>query len=254
MIPQIAFSDLESNQLPKGGGEDFNPARRTSLINMKKIGMLTIGQSPRADILPGLMEILGKDVEIVEAGALDGKSMADVKKIPLKVEDYILVSRMRDGTEIKITKKYILPLMQEKLDWLEAQGIRLTVVMCTGNFPQFKSKGLVVTPKEILKGVMEGSIKQGKLAVIYPTAEQMPMAAPEWGRPGLDIYPDTVSPYEPKDVEGLLKRLKAQSPDLVLLNCFGFPTEIKKKIEKATGKPVVQANTLVARVLAELLD
>jgi protein AroM len=221
---------------------------------MNKIGMLTIGQSPRADILPGLMEILGRDVEIVEAGALDGKTLADVKKIPLKVEDYILVSRMRDGTEIKITKKYILPLMQEKLDYLESQGIRLTVVMCTGKFPQFKSKGLVVTPKEILQGVMEGSIKRGRLGVVYPTTEQMPMAEVEWGRPGVEVYPDTVSPYEPKDVEGLCKRLAAQNLDLVLLNCFGFPTEIKKKIAAATGKPVVQANTLVAHVLAELIN
>jgi protein AroM len=221
---------------------------------MKKIGMLTIGQSPRDDILPGLMEILGKGVEIVEAGALDGKTMEDVKKIPLKTEDYILVSRMRDGTEIKITKKYILPMMQEKLDWLENQGIRLTVVMCTGKFPQFRSKGLVVTPKEILQGVMEGAIKKGRLGVVYPTAEQMPMAESEWGRPGVEIYPDTVSPYEPKDVEGLCKRLKAQNLDLVLLNCFGFPVEIKRKIEKVIGKPVVQANTLVAHVLAEMLS
>ena len=37
--------------------------------------MLTIGQSPRDDILPGVKEILGKGVEIVEAGALDGKTM-----------------------------------------------------------------------------------------------------------------------------------------------------------------------------------
>ena len=144
--------------------------------------------------------------------------------------------------------------MQEKLDYLENQGIRLTVIMCTGNFPQFKSKGLVITPKEILKGVMEGSIKKGRLGVVYPTAEQMPMAEGEWGRPGVEIYPDTVSPYEPKDVEGLCKRLTSQKLDLVLLNCFGFPTEIKKKIQKTTGKPVVQANTLVAHVLAEFIN
>jgi protein AroM len=126
--------------------------------------------------------------------------------------------------------------------------------MCTGKFPQFKSRGLVVTPKEILEGVMAGSIKKGRLGVVYPTAEQMPMAEGEWGRPGVEVYPDTVSPYEPKDVEALLKRLKAKDLDLILLNCFGFPTEIKKKIEKATGKPVVQANTLVAHVLSEYIS
>jgi protein AroM len=221
---------------------------------MKKIGMLTIGQSPRDDILPGLREILGKNVEIVEAGALDGKTMEDVKKIPLRIEDYILVSRMRDGTEIKITKKYVLPMMQEKLDWLESKGIRLTVVMCTGKFPQFKSKGLVVTPMEILKGVLEGCLKEGKLGVVYPTAEQIPMGEKEWGRLNITIYGDTVSPYEPKDVEGLCNRLVDQNLDLILLNCFGFPTEIRKKVAKKTGKPVVQANTMVAHVLAELLN
>ncbi len=128
---------------------------------MKKIGMLTIGQSPRDDILPGLKEILGKNVEIVEAGALDGKTMEDVKKIPLRVEDYILVSRMRDGTEIKITKKYILPLMQEKLDLLESQGIRLTVVMCTGNFPQFRSEGARRHPQGDTQGSDGGQPQEG---------------------------------------------------------------------------------------------
>ena len=221
---------------------------------MKKIGMLTIGQSPRDDILPSLKEILGENVEIVEAGALDGKSMLDVKKIPLRVEDYILVSRLRDGTEIKITKKYILPLMQEKLDWLESQGVRLTVVMCTGKFPQFRSKGLVVTPMEILKGVLEGCLKEGKLGVVYPTAEQMPMGEKEWSRPGIKVYSDTVSPYEPKDVEGLCSRLAEQKLDLILLNCFGFPVDIRNKVASKTGKPVVQANTMIAHVLAELLS
>jgi protein AroM len=221
---------------------------------MKKIGMLTIGQSPRDDILPGLKEILGKNVEIVEAGALDGLTLVDVKKIPLIVEDYILVSRMRDGTEIKITKKYVLPLMQQKLDQLESQGIRLTVVMCTGKFPQFRSKGLVVTPMEILKGVLEGCLKEGKLGVVYPTAEQIPMGEKDWSRPGVKVYSDNVSPYEPKDVDGLCNRLAAQNLDLILLNCFGFPTDIRKKVAAKTGKPVVQANTMVAHVLAELLS
>jgi protein AroM len=221
---------------------------------MKKIGMLTIGQSPRADILPGLREILGKEVEIVEAGALDGKTMDNVKKIPLKVEDYILVSRMRDGTEIRITKKYVLPLMQEKLDWLEAQGIRLTVIMCTGRFPQFRSKGLVVTPAEILRGVLEGCLKEGRLGVVYPAAEQIHMGAKDWGRPGIEIYADTVSPYEPKDVEGLCDRLAGQKLDLILLNCFGFPSEIRKRVAVRTGVPVVQANTMVAHILKGLLS
>ena len=218
---------------------------------MKQIGMLTIGQSPRDDLIPALMEILGEDFEIVEAGALDDLSYEDIQKIDLNPEHYILVSRMRDGREIKITKKYVVPRMQKQLDKIEAQGVRLTVVMCTGKFPQFKSKGLVVTPSEILKGVIEGSLKEGKLAVVYPTKEQMPYAERDFGRENIQLYADTVSPYEPEDVEGLLNRLKEEAPDLIFLNCFGFPTEIKHKIVKATGKPTIHSSSVIARVLKE---
>ena len=220
---------------------------------MKQIGMLTIGQSPRDDLIPGLMEILGDEYTIVEAGALDDLTYEDVQKIDLTPEHYILVSRMRDGREIKITKKYVVPRMQKQLDKIEEQGVRLTVVMCTGKFPQFQSKGLVVTPSEILKGVIEGSLKEGKLAVVYPTEEQIPYAERDFGREKVELYADSVSPYEPEDVESLIKRLGEEAPDLVFLNCFGFPTELKHKIVEATGKPTVHSSSLVARVLKELV-
>ncbi len=36
------------------------------------IGTVTIGQSPRVDLIPELRAILGEEVQIIEAGALDG--------------------------------------------------------------------------------------------------------------------------------------------------------------------------------------
>ena len=161
---------------------------------MKKIGMLTIGQTPRDDLIPGLLDILGPSYEIIEAGALDDHTIEQVNAIDLNPDHYVLVTRMRDGTEVKITKKYVIPQMQEQLDKLEAQGVRLTVVMCTGKFPQFKSKGLVITPSEILKGVIDGSLKEGKLAVVFPVPEQMPYADRDFGSEGIKVYPDFVSP------------------------------------------------------------
>ena len=224
----------------------------TYIDTMKKIGMLTIGQTPRDDLIPGLLEILGDGFEVVEAGALDNVSLEEVKQISLLKEDYILVSRMRDGTEVKITKKYILPMMQKRLEEIEAQGVRLTVVMCTGKFPQFKSIGLVITPMEILQGVLKGCLKEGKLGVIYPTVEQVEKGYTDWGRPGVEVYADTVSPYKEGDVDAMADRLAEQGLDVVLLNCFGFPSSVKQTIAERTGVPVIQANALVARVLKEL--
>lgn len=220
---------------------------------MTKIGMLTIGQTPRIDLLPTLVKILGDEHEIIEAGALDGLSLEDVKGIEILPDDYVLVSRMRDGTEVKITKRFVIPRVQEKITELEEKGVRLTVIMCTGAFPQYESKGLVVTPQEILKGVLNGSLKKGRLGVVYPTEEQMPGAQSNFGSDDVETYADVTSPYEgSEELEALAERLSAQNLDLILLNCFGFSSDLKKYIAKRTGVPTIQSNAVVARVLKEL--
>ena len=222
---------------------------------MKKIGMLTIGQSPRKDIIPALKEILGEGYEIVEAGALDGLTIEDIKSIEFGADDYLLVSKMRDGTEIRITKRFVLPLLQEKIHELEAKGVGLTVIMCTGKFPQFESRGLVVTPQEILKGVLNGTLKKGRLGLVYPAREQTKGAASEFGRESVEVYADHLSPYgDESELGNLANRLVEQDLDLISLNCFGFTSNIKKALAEKTGRPVIQSNTLIARVLKELVS
>ena len=40
-------------------------------MHMKKIGILTIGQSPRPDVVGEFSRVLGGEYEIIEKGALD---------------------------------------------------------------------------------------------------------------------------------------------------------------------------------------
>ena len=215
--------------------------------------MLTIGQTPRTDILPSLLSIMGKDYEIIEAGALDGMTLSDIRKMEIKSDDYILVSRMRDGTEIKVAKRVLLPLLQKRIHEIEAKGVRLTVLMCTGKFPQFESKGLIVTPSEILHGIVEGALKRGKLAVIFPAKEQINYIKREFSREGVELYGDWLSPYEGEgELDALCARIKAWKPDLVFLNCFGFTRNVKNTVESATGVPAIQSNAMIAKVLTEL--
>ena len=77
-----------------------------------KVGTLTIGQSPRTDVIPGIRDVLGPNIEIVEKGALDGLDLEDVKKFYPGPNDYILVTRMRDGTEVKIAEKHVIDRMK----------------------------------------------------------------------------------------------------------------------------------------------
>jgi len=161
---------------------------------------------------------------------------------------------MRDGTEVKVTKRFVVPLVQRRISDMEEDGVKVILVLCTGKFPEFKSRALVVTPSEIVRGVVNGSIRRGRLGVVYPAEEQTTKAQDEWGGDGLHVYADVASPYgSDEDLERLVDRLSEEDLDLILLNCMGFNNKMKRLIRKRTGKPVIQANALVARVLKELV-
>ncbi len=215
--------------------------------------MLTIGQTPRTDVIPPIKEIMGPDYDFIEAGALDGMTKKQVELLDVHNDDYILATRLNDGSEVKVAKRVIIPLLQKQITKLETLGINLTVVMCTGKFPAFNAKHLVVTPSEILHGVLEASIKRGKLGIVYPAVEQITHMEREFGRSGLELYGDFYSPYDKSDLECLCERLKNKELDLIFLNCFGYDRHLTNEIKKITGAPVIQSNAIVAKVLTELI-
>ena len=47
----------------------------------KRIGIVTIGQSPRTDVVPEIQAHLGDHVEVLEHGALDGLSLTEVQEL-----------------------------------------------------------------------------------------------------------------------------------------------------------------------------
>ena len=85
-----------------------------------KIGILTIGQSPRVDIVPELKEAIGFEVEIEERGALDNLTWEEVKDLfPGPGDNNFIVTRMKDGKIVKIAKRHVVERMNECIADLE---------------------------------------------------------------------------------------------------------------------------------------
>jgi len=66
-------------------------------------------------------------------------------------------------------------------------------------------------------------------------------------------------PYASPDVriqewEQSAKTLKDQHVDLTFLNCMGMDLEMKNVFQSVTGKPVVLASSVVARIVDEMVS
>jgi protein AroM len=222
----------------------------------KKIGMITIGQSPRRDIIPEMKGILGKEVEIIEAGALDGLTLEEVKAFYPKGRDYILCTRMSDGTEVVVAKRFIIPRVKECIDLLSLKGAEIIVFICTGKFPPFTSNKLFVESQKILDhfiSALHG--EKEKIGLLIPLSAQIEQAKKKYERLRGRIIIQAASPYALRDeISIAAEALRAADPHVIFMHCMGYTQAMKRKVMETTGKPTVLARTLVARTVKELLS
>lgn len=223
---------------------------------MYKIGAITIGQSPRSDVMADIKPILGPDIEIVEAGALDGLSMEEIAGLAPKEEDYILVTRLRDGTSVKVAEKYITPLLQDKISNLFESGIRVVLLLCTGEFPDFDAKGFLLRPQRILFEVTKAVGEGLKLGVFTPSKDQIKQSYKRWSAVTKDLQVVAASPYVDPDFSiptGAVE-LCNWGAQVIVMDCIGYTSQMKKHVKEIASCPVILARTVASRVAKELLE
>ncbi|NIM15314.1 MAG: AroM family protein [Candidatus Aminicenantes bacterium] len=221
-----------------------------------KIGAVTIGQSPRDDIIPEIREILGPGVEIIEAGALDGLSLVEVKDFYPESTDHTLVTRMKDGTEVKVAEKHIVPRLNNCILELEHQGADILMLLCTGEFPFIESGGILLRPDRIVGNVVKGILDKGRLGVIVPSPGQISAMKKKWGRANLYVVSEAVSPYRgtEKEIFETANKVKNFNVDLIVLDCMGFNKKAKAIFREVTQKPVLLPRTILGRIAREIVE
>ena len=80
-----------------------------------KIGAVTIGQSPRVDVTKDIMGLFDDSLELVQAGGLDGLTREEIETFAPGPEDYVLVSRLTDGSSVTFAERHILPRLQNAI-------------------------------------------------------------------------------------------------------------------------------------------
>jgi protein AroM len=220
---------------------------------VKRVGAITIGQTPRDDIARELGKVLGADVRIVQAGALDGLSRAEIDTLTPEVDDAdALITHLRDGANVLVAKRRIVPRLQACLDRL-ADEVDAFAILCAGVFPPFSSARPVLLPERCLAAVVDAAFDGRRLGVIVPIKEQQASSAERWSRVDPGVVVTVASPYdEPARLVAAAEELRRGGVSLVVMECQGFTGAMKTVVREVTGAPALLPTTVLARFLAEL--
>lgn len=221
-------------------------------MKTRLLGALEIGQTPRPDLASPLRTLLPPDVGLLEMGALDKLTLDELPDA--SAAKYPLGTRLRDGTAVTISESFLLPLLQAKLDELEAQGVVATILLCAGSFVDLRGKRPLFKPFDIALATLH-SLAFKDLAVITPFGGQVPPIRQRWQAAGFkpNVFAFSLNDLDdPETEEALFEELVDHSgklPDCLLLDYVGHSAADREELQELLPIPVIDLGYLAIRAI-----
>jgi protein AroM len=221
----------------------------------KTLGIATIGQAPRDDIVQLFAQHAPAGTRVILRGALDGLSDVEIDGLTPESGADTLYTKLRGGRDVKISKQAVIARSPDVLARLRADGCDVLVYACTGEFPPMTGDENVLFPSRVLNGIATGLLPRGKLGILIPLAEQAEKLSAKWARPGLEVVAEALAPSAGEDeAKAAAGRLAARKPDLVAMDCMSYTPTTKQWVKSTLGVPALLAISATGRVLREMLD
>ncbi|WP_323989448.1 AroM family protein [Nguyenibacter sp. L1] len=219
-----------------------------------KIAFVTIGQTPRDDLVPAILDLVHADVVATGFGVLDALDDAGIAAMAPADTAPMLVSRLRCGREVHLDKTLATRSLIALIHRIDRQEFDLIVPLCTGNFPELHALALrtpLIEPQRLMDRLATGLLSGLRtIALVVPNAAQAAMHAPY---DGVETTRSWVSPYVPasQDPERY-RRLDAAltGADLIVMHCVGFDEPMRAALHRRYGCPVL----IPRRVIAAAID
>lgn len=216
------------------------------------IAFVTIGYSPRKDIVPELIEemlagIDGRDVETSEHGVLDGLAGEDLPTMLAEPGELSFVTRGTGGTEIVLSAARVEARLHDLLLRLDERGHDMIVLLCTGTvIPQLR-KTLVLEAQKIVDHAIEAMAgTERQLGIVLPLERQIDEFRTRHGYSS-PVRFAACSPYAAGDPAGAADALG--SCDAAVMHCMGYSRDMRDAMRERLQAPVLHARGIVAGFL-----
>jgi protein AroM len=223
-------------------------------MQQQRMGVVVIGQSPRPSVAGEIAAVLSPGMTIDLRGALDGMTRAEIDAIP-PVDGYdTLFTLLPNGDSVILSKKAVEARAALQIEKFASEGVKITMLACTGKFPNLEPEGLVILPSAVLHRLVEAVLPKGRLGVFSPLAAQTELIGKKWQRADVEVVGVTMQPgSDDEAVDAAAQKMAALSPDLVVMDCMGYTTANKARLRRAYDGPVILAIAAAARVVEELM-
>lgn len=216
-----------------------------------RIAFVTIGQAPRVDLLPEILQRLHSPLQAQEFGVLDDLDDAQVAQMAPRPGEASLCTRMRDGREVVIGKTQTGQRLQALFDRLDGQGFDAITLLCTGYFDHIGSRTLLIEAQRVVDATVDAlSLGCRNLGVLLPLQRQVDEFH-VLGDAQRRVTATHFSPYSGDRID--VAAAEVADCDLVVMHCMGYTEAMRSRVAAQVDKPVLLARRIVAGAVEQIL-
>ena len=231
------------NSLRDSGGAADTVAQRVAFV--------TIGQSPRDDVVPDILRSLDGPIESLEYGILDEVTLEGLSQASPGPDDPALLTRLRDGSDVVLSMDWTCRRIREIYRDVSVREIDLVVLMSTILGEAVAPAGATVYCDRVIDRAVAGFADAGqKLGIVLSLDGQEDHIAHGKGGSNWGL----VAIARPGDREALSTALmKLGGCDIIMLHSVSYTEAECEAAKLISGKPVVLARHLVVNAIRDAL-
>lgn len=227
-----------------------------------RLGVITVGQSPRPDLVPLFEAALPEGAELVECGVLDGLDRDEIARdYSPEPDGAVLISRLVNGSSVIISKARAEARVAELVKDLDHKGCGMILLLCTGVFRGLEcSRARVLQPQELLMPTIKALVTGRHAGFLVPTEAQAAKVPEKWAclaeaENSAPPLARALSPYDADDAEiaEAARALVDAGAEVLVGDCIGFGEHHRRIARKAAGVPVIVSTGLLSKLVSELV-
>ncbi len=199
-----------------------------------KIGIITMGHSPRPDLTSQFMKGM-RGHSIIEKGALDGLRRDEI----VSGGPILVVTRLDDGEPIEVDKKFLDRRVQLAVLSLEKEKVSAIIILCSTPFDSIKSEIPLFLPSKVTVSFFSSILNMPKkMDLVCPVSNQEEILKEKWLKGGFSPNVFVSPPWNPRKLREIAPSLRNSPGEWVILDCMGFTSADAQILSGEVGKMV----------------
>jgi protein AroM len=151
---------------------------------------------------------------------------------------------------VTVGKRLIIPRIQTSVDRLDAEGVDVIALLCSGVFTAFRSRAPVLLPHAVIDQEIQSALgDRRRVAVLLPLSSQIEPTHRRFGGNELLVLVPLPPDARTESVHDTALDLRRNDVDLVVLRCFSYPTALRDALAAQGFRRTILARAVLADLL-----